>query len=340
MRYITWYLPGGKAVTRSLGPAHSITITHAKAILSRMKLDAKRKHIHDPFLSNYVPEYIKYARDIQQKRSWKRDEIALNHIVKSLGECHLSQITSDKLIEYQGRRLKEGAKNGTINLELTYLKRLYNVANLQDKFNGKNPVNRVKYLKQTQLPDRILTLEEQRRLLAAAPPYLKEIIIFALDTGMRLGEILTLKWENVNLAHRYCLLESSLTKTSRQRRVPINSELADMMEEMKSKKKSDYVFTNSYDRGYKSNPSLRNIFQITMQRASIENFRFHDLRHTAATRMVEVGVPLFTVGQILGHVNPKTTMRYAHPEKSLRDGLEALGRYNRDNDSDTKKKIF
>jgi len=254
-----------------------------------------------------------------------------------LGEYRLSQITPDKLIEYQGRRLNEGAKNGTINLELTYLKRLYSIADLQDKFVGRNPVKRVKYLKQNQLPDRILTLEEERRLLQASPPNLRNIITFAVNTGMRLGEILTLKWENVSLAHRYCLLESSITKTSKQRRVSINSEIIDMMIDMQSKKQSDYVFVNTQGKGYKSNPSLRNLFQFSMKRADIKNFRFHDLRHTAATRMIEAGVPLFTVGQILGHSNPKTTMRYAHPEQSLKDGLEALARYNRDTNSDTKE---
>jgi integrase len=80
------------------------------------------------------------------------------------------------------------------------------------------------------------------------------------------------------------------------------------------------------------------IFKATLKRANIQGFRFHDLRHTAATRMVEAEVPLFTVGQILGHGDPKTTMRYAHPDQSLKDGLEALARYNRDTKKTTSKR--
>ena len=80
MRYITWYLPGsGTAVTRSLGPASKITKTRAKAILAKENADAKKnKHgSDDPKLSEYVEQYIKYARDIRQKRSWQRDQISL-----------------------------------------------------------------------------------------------------------------------------------------------------------------------------------------------------------------------------------------------------------------------
>jgi len=312
MRYITWYLPGsGKPVTRSLGHASNISKTKAKAILSRINMDLReqRDYADDPLLSDYVPEYIKYARDIQQKRSWDRDKIALNHILESLGEYRLSQITPDKLIEYQGKRLREGRKPRTVNLELACLKRMYNIAELQNNHEGKNPVTQVKFLEQSYGSDRILAPEEEKRLLQAAPIYLRNIIICALNTGMRRGEILTLKWDNVNLEHGYFLLESSTTKTKKSRRVPINSTLKEMLIELESQKQSDYVFTNSLGKEYLNGHAIAFIFQATMKRADIKGFRFHDLRHTAATRMVEAEVPLFTVGQILGHGDPKTTMR-------------------------------
>jgi integrase len=110
-----------------------------------------------------------------------------------------------------------------------------------------------------------------------------------------------------------------------------------MLIELESQKQSDYVFTNSLGKEYLNGHAIAFIFQATMKRADIKGFRFHDLRHTAATRMVEAEVPLFTVGQILGHTDPKTTMRYAHPDDSLKRGVETLARYNHDTNSDTKK---
>ncbi len=153
---------------------------------------------------------------------------------------------------------------------------------------------------------------------------------------MRRGEMLTLKWDKVNLDHGYIILDSTLTKTKKTRRVPINSILRGLLIDLKFKKQSDFVFTNEEGEEFSNINSLAYLFRRSLKRANIQSFRFHDLRHTAATRMVEAGVPLFAVGQILGHSNPKTTMRYAHPDQSLKDGLEALARYNRDTNSDTK----
>ncbi len=338
MRYITWYLPGGKAVTRSLGPAALISKTRAKQILADIKTDIRKKKYNtaDPLLSEYVLEYIEYTRYIQRKRSWDRERGALKNVVKELGEYKLSEITPEKLIKYQGIRLSKGIMPGTINLELAFLKRMYNIANLQDKFQDKNPVMQIKFLHQEDRPERILSLKEERRLLQASPEHIANIIICALNTGMRRGEMLSLKWDKVNLEHGYIILESALTKTKKTRRVSINSILKNLLIKLESNKQSDYVFTNEHGKEYSNINSLVYLFNTSLKRADIKGFRFHDLRHTAATRMIEAGVPLFAVGQILGHSNPKTTMRYAHPDQSLKDGLEALASYNLDNHSDTK----
>ena len=238
MRYIIWYLPGGKAVTRSLGPAALISKTRAKQILADIKADLRKKKYStaDPLLSEYVLEYIDYARYIQQKRSWDRDRIALEHITKELGDHRLSEITPDKLIKYQGKRLSQGKKPRTVNLELACLKRMYNIGALQDKFQDKNPVTQVKFLEQNYDSDRILSPEEEDRLLIASPSYLRNIILCALNTGMRRGEILNIKWDKVNLEQEYILLESTATKTKKARRVPINSILKEMLIELKDKK--------------------------------------------------------------------------------------------------------
>ena len=337
MRYITWYLPGsGKPVTRSLGPASKITKTRAKEILTDIISDLRKNKYEkytadDPMFSDYAKDYIKYARDIQKKRSWDRDRIVIDNLLESFNGLRLSEITSDKIVEYQGKRLGQGKKPRTVNLELSCLNRMYNIADLQGKYKGSNPVKRVKALDQHYDSDRILTAEEEHRLMQAAPPYLGDIIVCALNTGMRRGEMLTLKWQNVNLDHDYLLLESSITKTKRNRRVPVNSILRNVFIRLRTERKGEHVFTDSLGIAPASANVIIYTFKVALRRANITGFRFHDLRHTSATRMVEAGVPLFTVGQILGHRNPQTTMRYAHPDESLKRGVEALVDYNHDN---------
>ena len=337
MRYITWYLPGsGKPVTRSLGPASKITKTRAKEILSDIKTDLRKNKYEqytaaDPLLQEYAKQYIKYARDIQKKRSWGRDEIALKNLCKVLGELPLSRIGSSDLLLYQEKRLNDGRQPRTINIELSVLRRLLNIAKLQNKFDGDNPVSKIKFLEENYGTDRVLAPEEEKRLIQASPDHLRHVLLCALNTGMRRGEVVMLKWDNVDLAHSFILLESSTTKTKQTRKVPINSVLKDMLFMLQNKREHDYVFSNSLDQPFVSGEGIIKAFNLAKKRAKIKNFRFHDLRHTAATRMVESGIPLFTVGQILGHRNPKTTMRYAHPDESLKQGVEALASFNHDN---------
>ena len=97
---------------------------------------------------------------------------------------------------------------------------------------------------------------------------------------------------------------------------------------------SNYVFLSSKGSPYKRHDSLKQSFTGVYRRAKIKGLRFHDLRHTAATRMIESGASIVAVSKILGHADLKTTMRYAHPEDSLKDALEALSTYNPDSFTD------
>jgi len=341
MRYIRWYLPGGKAVTRSLGPAHSITKTEAKEILAEKSGKDKKKKRHgqllyeDPVFSEYISIYIRYARDIEKKRSWKRDVSTLNNLENSLGGKLLSEITSRDINKYREQRIADGVTPRTVNLEMSCLSQLYKLAKQNGNFIGEIPLSNIKQFEIQNNTDRILSFYEERKLIDASAPHLKAIIICALNTGMRRGEIISLRWDKINMDHGYILLEATNTKSKRQRKVPINSIMRELFQELKAKSKSEYVFVNSSGDSYMDADGIRKSFASAKKKAGIEKFRFHDLRHTAATRMIESGVPLFTVGQILGHTDPKTTMRYAHPDESLKEGIEALARYNRNSYSNS-----
>jgi integrase len=280
-----------------------------------------------PTLDAFTKQYITYKKETEKKPSWKCDEQHLRiHLIPFFGRNRkLSDIKPQDVDDYKSLRLKENAAPATVDRELSALRHLINLAERWNKFFGKNPVSIAGLLHPNNQKERTLTHEEQKRLLDSTNEYLRPVIIFALNTGMRKSEILTLKWSNVDLETGIITLEKTNTKSKKLRRIPINTVVRKLMLELKLKGKgSEYVFLSSKGIPYKKEGSLRQPFLGALRRAGIEGLRFHDLRHTAATRMIESGASIVAVSKILGHEDLKTTMRYAHPEDSLKDAVELL----------------
>lgn len=199
---------------------------------------------------------------------------------------------------------------------------MLNLAKRWKRFFGENPVSVVGMLEENNQIERILTWEEEKKLIDSAIPYLRPIIVTALNTGMRRGEILNLKWSDVDLTNNLITVNQTNSKSKKARRVYINSTLRKLLLELKLKSAgSEYVFLD--DKGNRLR-EIKNGFNAACRRAGIQRLRFHDLRHTAATRMIENGASIVAVSKILGHGDIKTTMRYTHPEDSIRDALENL----------------
>lgn len=194
-------------------------------------------------------------------------------------------------------------------------------------------MKQVKKLKTKNFKIRFLSKDEEIRLFEKIEAeekyhYLKPIILCSLLTGMRRGEILNLKWSNIDFYTQH--IELLETKSGKARKIPISKKLMSELIQIKEDTeylKSEYVFTNPAT-GNKYF-DIKKGFNKVLEKAEIKDFRFHDLRHTAATRMTEVGIDLAVVQEILGHSDIKTTMRYAHPvpERKLK-AIEALNDYN------------
>ena len=156
---------------------------------------------------------------------------------------------------------------------------------------------------------RYLTEEEAERLIECCEPtYLKPIVVMALNTGMRIGEILKLTWPRVDIKNGIILLDK--TKNGERREIPVNETLRRTLATLLRHIKTDYLFYNPntllpYDR-------LKNSWKTACKRAHIMDFHFHDLRHTFASWLVMRGVDLTTVKEILGHKDIGMTLRYAH----------------------------
>jgi integrase len=277
-----------------------------------------------PTLNEFSVEYLKHGREVVKKRSWYRDEYGLSHFLELFGDRKLSEITPKDIDDYKQARLKRVAP-ATVNRELQIIRPLFNLAKRWKRFFGENPVSEAKLISVNNQKERILTPEEEEKLLALSNPYLRPILITALHTGMRKSEILTLKWTNVDLDNSIITLEHTNTKSKKTRRIPINSVLRRLLLEQKLKSGgSEFVFLSQDGKPYKRHDSLKGAFERLCKRAGISGLRFHDLRHTAATRMIESGANIAAVSRILGHSDIKTTMRYTHPDNSLREAVELL----------------
>jgi|Deesub1362B_J571_1020462.scaffolds.fasta_scaffold02189_11 excisionase family DNA binding protein len=282
----------------------------------QLGLEERKRITFKEFSKLYMENYSK-----PNKKSWRGDYYTLRHFVKNFGSYYLDEITPLEIEEFRAKRLKK-VKKSTTNRDLALLKRMFNLA-IEWGYCEKNPVKKVKLFPEREnLKERILTEEEELRLLANSAEHLRPILITALNTGMRLGEILNLKWEDVNFKERIIVLRE--TKSKKQRIIPINEILSEELLRLKLRNgKSSYVFINP-ENG-KPLRSVKRAFKGAVRRAGIEALRFHDLRHTFATRLVQKGVDVETVKELLGHHSIRITQRYLHSNlKVKKDAVERL----------------
>ena len=278
------------------------------------------KHDFEELKERYMKDHSKVNKVV---KSSVRDENAFSHLIDAFGGLLLAEITPARISEYKSLRRSEGAKTATIARELEVLRHSFNLAVREWEWIDKNPFERVKIEKPNNKIERWLSEQEEISLLKASLPWLREIIIFALHSGMRQNEILSLKWTQVDLKRRTVTL--LVTKNKEKRTIPLNKTLIDLLQSIgKIRSISGYVFVSQVGTRIDAS-NLRRTFELAKKVAGIEDFRFHDLRHTFATRLVQAGVDLYVVKQLLGHKSITMTMRYAHhnPE-SLRSGVEIL----------------
>jgi integrase len=172
--------------------------------------------------------------------------------------------------------------------------------------------------------DRWLTADEEARVVSAAPAWLRELMVFAIHTGMRQGEILGLTWTGVDLFRRTVTVFKS--KNGERRTIPLNQTSLELLTHKYGSRLVDTELVFPSEAQTRLNASnISRSLNLVLEKATMTDFHFHDLRHTCATRMIQGGVDLYKVQRLLGHKSPIMTQRYAHhyPE-SLRDGVEAL----------------
>ncbi len=242
--------------------------------------------------------------------------------MKSFFKGKLLQTISPLFIEDYKKKRKTEVSGATVNRELSCLKHMLNKA-IDEGILTKNPVKKVRYFPENNIIERMLLPHEKERLVAKSEGYIKAVIIVALNTGMRRGEILNLKWSQIDFANGYIKVDK--TKSGKSRTIPMNSlVLSALKQQEQNKDHIEYLFWNS--KSNKPIQDVRKAFKKSCEAAGITCLRFHDLRHNFASSLVESGVDIVTVSQLLGHSNINlTAKRYSHPSPlHKRQAVESL----------------
>lgn len=280
-----------------------------------------------------APEYRNGVR-ISGIRSVDSTRSRLRTLGDYFGRMRLRSLTYGDLVRYKEDRLTtptpRGLRSGTtVNRELMLLRRLMNIAE-QDGWIPKSPFRKgLIDLNVEQKRELILTRDQEARLIGACDEIgrtdLRAMLICALDTGMRQGEMLSLRWSDVDFEARVITLRAFSTKTERVREVPISDRLLFEMKRIRTQSSH----SNLEERIFGIVSNVKRSFARVRTMCGLDSLRFHDLRHTAATRFARLQIPLRDVGALLGHTRIETTMRYVNSDRATLDrALLVLNRFH------------
>ena len=268
--------------------------------------------------------YMRECSVAKSPKSATRDRGSLSHLLTVFGDMMLTEITPKLLAEYKTQRRLQQAAPATINKELQLVRHAFNLAVREWEWCRENPMHRVSMEPVRNEVDRWLTSGEEERLMAASSPWLREVIVFALNTGMRQGEILNLQWQDVDFTRGTLVVMKSKNWT--RRTIPLNTTVYAVLATKQATigDVQGRVFRTPRGNDLKVRFLARE-FCEARDRAGVPDFRFHDLRHTFATRLVQREIDLYKVQRLLGHKTNHMTQRYAHHSPgSLREGVKIL----------------
>lgn len=285
-----------------------------------------------------VPLYMKYAATKKKPSTVASDQSRIQVLLRAPWAAkYLVSIRAQDLIRWAEERIGSGVTSSTANRDLALGSALFRWA-MRLGYVEENPFRRVeRFSEKGRAREVYLTAAESRALVKVASPALRPVLVCALSTGMRRGELLALQWCDIEFARRVIVVRPEAEKTGRGRTVPMTGDLLNEMQGLREGTKiaaldgSDRVFV--YEDGTPIGlSSLRAMFASAVKRCAEiplekkDKVTFHTLRHTAASLMVQAGVGIPEVGKILGHSTLAVTMRYAHfaPEAG-RAAIDRLG---------------
>ena len=255
--------------------------------------------------------FRKYEKEVTpRKKRRDKERCRLRILEKSqLSRVQLKDLKSHHITKFREDRLKE-VSAGTVLKHLGLLSAMINTGTTEWGLENNvrtNPVSLISKPRAPRARDKRSEAGELERLLSACPspnPWFRAVVLFAIETGMRRGEILSLTWENVHLGKRYVHLPD--TKNGDSRDLQLSPQALELLRELPRNIRGDQVvFPIHYE-------ALKSAWRRACDRAGISNLRFHDLRHEATSRFFEKGLNVMEVAVITGHKDLRMLQRYTH----------------------------
>jgi len=244
----------------------------------------------------------------------------MGHLLPFFGNARLADVSKGLVSTYRKLRQQEdGVAPATTNRDVSVLRRLLNFA-VEENLLAANPLSRLRMERERRTSRPVLSVAEEDALLAAAPEHLRHLVIAALDSGLRRGELLHQRWGDVDLERRVLFVSKSKTPEGEARAVPLTVRLDALLRALP--RNSDLVFT------YEGRPlrSLRRSWKTAVKASGIRPLRFHDLRHCFSSRLMEAGVLIEIRCALMGHsTGTNTNLIYTHIElPTKRKAIAAL----------------
>jgi integrase len=235
-----------------------------------------------------------------------------------LGDVPLTGLTRQKIEKFLNDRMtSESHSPATRNRHLVMMKSVFNKGKAWGMLD-ENPAASIKNMREHGARSRFLTTEEITTLLSKASKRFRPILLTALHTGMRRGEIFKLKWTDVDFRNHIITIQAENAKSGKRRAIPMDATLTETLKGLPSRLMHGLVFPTSRKNEKGEQDPNRELsdnhhsFRRLADKLEIEDIRFHDLRHTFASHLVMNGVDLKTVQELLGHANLTMTLRYSH----------------------------
>jgi integrase len=272
------------------------------------------KRVRSIPLREFFAQFLTYAETTYRPKTLEMYRTLLTRFEALYPKAFLSDLTAEHVDRYKAKRLSE-VSPVSVHVELRTLRSILNTAR-RWKLLSANVFDGVSL---PQLPEQAplaLSVEDFQKLLAAIrESWFRDVVLFAVLTGLRRGEILNLKWSNVDLSRKLVQVETSATfktKAGRRRTIPLSEAAFALLSARFGKSPSEFVFTLN-DRPIFED-WVTHLFKRYVRKLSLSNsrIRFHSLRHTFASWLVQSGVPIFQVKALLGHRNVRTTESYSH----------------------------
>jgi integrase len=325
----SWYFQFTVKGKRFQGAIGEVSKAVAREVAEKKRVEALEgklveRPIQAPLFGQYDAEkgcftdtagkYLDYYQQQHKPRSALRMHTAMVSLCRAFAGKRLDELHPFLIERYKTQRKEAGYADATVNRELACLKNLFNLA-IKWGWVRDNPVRQVKLFRENNARLRWVTLEEETALLEHCDQRLKTFLLAAVDTGFRAGELLSLRWQDVNFQRGSVSVASGYTKNGEPRCNPMTKRLGQSLQEWKA------ASNGSGDRLVFGAWRYREPFERARATAKLgKDVIVHSLRHTYISRLIMAGADVRTVQELAGHKTIGMTMRYAHlgPEHKRR----------------------